>query len=169
MATSYDLPEIDTDPLSTTGNRATSSWRDRVLVARIGDRDWGFPAPWVSEIIVINRSQIMPLPFYDPTILGVIHHQGKLVTLADGQRLLSELSQQQARAVVPEQLTVMALGPSAPHLSGVGIMVDRVLGSESAQAGASSASAPNNSWKMVDPDSIHPHLWHPLRWQASDE
>lgn len=151
---------------SFSGARVTESWRDRVLLARIGDRDWGFPAPWVNEILVINRNQLMPLPFYGATVLGVIHHQGQLLTVADGQRLLLPAMQGQARAMLSEQVTVVALGPAAPNIAGVGILVDRVLGSESTQGGGSSDSS-EVTWQMLDPSAIDPQLWQPLRWQAS--
>ncbi|MEO0855109.1 MAG: chemotaxis protein CheW [Cyanobacteria bacterium J06648_11] len=145
--------------------RATESWRDRVLLARVGDRVIGFPAPWVAEILVIDRSRVMPLPFYDATVLGVIHHQGRLVTLADGHRLLLDASQPQA--IASDQLTVMAMGAAAPQLAGVGITVDRVLGSEFAASNSSESDA-EMSWQVLATDAIDPRLWQPLRWQPSD-
>jgi len=106
---------------------------NRYILAKVGDRTVTFPDLLVSEIIIIDRSAILALPFYTTAIVGVIHHQAQVMPLLLLQLLLEERS-----ALIKESLTVVRLSKLADdladdlsnqHLSGVGIIVDRVIGS----------------------------------------
>jgi hypothetical protein len=102
---------------------------NRYILATVGDRTVTFPDLLVSEIIIIDRSAILALPFYTTAIVGVIHHQAQVMPLLLLQLLLEERS-----ALIKESLTIVRLSKLADdlsdqHLSGVGIIVDRVIGS----------------------------------------
>ena len=102
---------------------------NRYILAKVGDRTVTFPDLLVSEIIIIDRSAILALPFYTTAIVGVIHHQAQVMPL-----LLLQLVLEERSALIKESLTIVRLSKLADdlsdqHLSGVGIIVDRVIGS----------------------------------------
>ncbi len=102
---------------------------NRYILAKAGDRTVTFPDVLISEIIMVNRNAILALPFYEAAIIGVIHHQANIMPL-----LLLRLLVGEQRALITESLTVVRLSKAANELnqqpmSGVGIVVDRVIGS----------------------------------------
>ncbi len=111
-------------------------WRDkliapnnRYIVAKVGDRLVLFPDVLVSEIMIVERNAILALPFYESAIVGVIHHQANVMPL-----LLLRLVMGEQRALMTESLTVIRLSKSAnvlsdKNLDGIGVIVDRVIGS----------------------------------------
>jgi chemotaxis signal transduction protein len=164
---------------------------NRYILAKVGDRTITFPDLLVSEIIIIDRSAILALPFYSPAIVGVIHKQAQVIPLLLLQLLLEERS-----AMIKESLTVIRLSKFADNLheqplSGVGIIVDRVVGSltkEEYQDDISRSSIQGDrAEKNMDPkkinqtvanikqteytpieiilSSIFTQIWQPQRWQ----
>jgi chemotaxis signal transduction protein len=102
---------------------------NRYIVAKVGDRSVTFPDVLVSEIIILDRNAILALPFYETAIIGVTHHQAHLIPL-----LLLRLLMGEQRTLITESLTVVRLSKLADDLSdknlgGVGVIVDRVIGS----------------------------------------
>ena len=102
---------------------------NRYIVAKVGDRSVTFPDILVSEIIIIDRNAIVALPFYETAIIGVTHHQATVMPL-----LLLRLLIGEQRTLITESLTVVRLSKIADdfgdkNLSGVGVIVDRVIGS----------------------------------------
>ena len=98
-------------------------------MAKVGDRSVTFPDVLVSEIIILDRNAILALPFYDNAIIGVTHHQANVMPL-----LLLRLVMGEQRTLITESLTVVRLSKIADDLgekslSGVGVIVDRVIGS----------------------------------------
>lgn len=111
-------------------------WRDkliapnnRYIVAKVGDRLVTFPDVLVSEIMVVDRKSILALPFYEAAIVGVIHHQANVIPL-----VLLRLIMGEQRSLMTESLTVVRLSKVVNSLSdinlvGIGVIVDRVVGS----------------------------------------
>jgi chemotaxis signal transduction protein len=102
---------------------------NRYIVAKVGDRLVTFPDILVSEIIIVDRNAIVALPFYETAIIGVTHHQANVMPL-----LLLRLLMGEQRTLITESLTVVRLSKLAndfgnKNLSGVGVIVDRVIGS----------------------------------------
>ncbi|BBC23747.1 chemotaxis protein [Pseudanabaena sp. ABRG5-3] len=102
---------------------------NRYIMAKVGDRTVTFPDVLVSEIMIVERNAILALPFYENVIVGVIHHQATVMPL-----LLLRLLIGEQRTLISESLTVVRLSKVADELSdqkleGVGIIVDRVVGS----------------------------------------
>jgi chemotaxis signal transduction protein len=144
-----------------------SAFKHRHLLAQIGDQSLAFPAQWIAEIILIERSLILSLPFYTPLVLGVVHHQGVIIPIIAGHLLLSNKINQNVRLeALKETLPVIRLSQSAQHLSGIGITVDRII-NQSADHNAS----PSATGQPVteQPDSaifqltdLPDHIWQPL-------
>jgi hypothetical protein len=102
---------------------------NRYIVAKVGALSVTFPDVLVSEIIILDRNAILALPFYETVIIGVTHHQANVMPL-----LLLRLLIGEQRILITESLTVVRLSKIAEdfngqNLSGVGIVVDRVIGS----------------------------------------
>jgi len=148
---------------------------NRYILAKVGDRTVTFPDLLVSEIIIIDRSAILALPFYTTAIVGVIHHQAQVMPLVLLQLLLEERS-----ALIKESLTVVRLSKLADELSdqplsGVGIIVDRVIGSlttDEYQAKKIDQTVANMGETEYTPieivlSSISTHIWQPQRWQIT--
>ncbi len=102
---------------------------NRYIVAKVGDRSVTFPDVLVSEILILDRNVILALPFYETAIIGVTHHQASVVPL-----LLLRLLMGERRTLITESLTVVRLSAVVDelgdkNLDGVGVIVDRVIGS----------------------------------------
>jgi chemotaxis signal transduction protein len=104
------------------------SFQDRYILTQVGQRQLVFPSQWVSEILLIERSHLLPLPFYGSILLGVIHHQNHIVPLISSQGLLSEKSNRPARFTDMERLNVICLSQATERFTGVGIVVEEVIG-----------------------------------------
>jgi chemotaxis signal transduction protein len=102
---------------------------NRYIVVKVGDRLITFPDTLVSEIMIIDRNAIVALPFYETAIIGVMHHQANVMPL-----LLLRLVMGEQRTLIAESLSVIRLSKLAndfgnKNLGGVGVIVDRVIGS----------------------------------------
>jgi len=148
---------------------------NRYILAKVGDRTVMFPDLLVSEIIIIDRNAILALPFYATAIVGVIHHQAQVMPL-----LLLQLVLEERSALIKESLTVVRLSKladdlSEQQLSGVGIIVDRVIGSlttDEYQARKIDQTVVNMGETEYTPieivlSSISTHMWQPQRWQLT--
>jgi hypothetical protein len=48
----------------------------RFILTQVEQLTLVLPATWVTEIIRIDRSQILDLPFYDPLLVGIADRHG---------------------------------------------------------------------------------------------
>ncbi|NUN66062.1 hypothetical protein HCU40_15180 [Pseudanabaena biceps] len=170
---------------------------NRYIVAKVGDRLITFPDVLVSEIVIIERSAILSMPFYDNAIVGVIHHQASIMPL-----VLLKLALGEQRALISESLTVVRLSESADslgdrQLSGIGLIVDRVIGSltigeyqdlavvkskvpnlidtfddlgdESKKINQTVANIEENEYTPIEIVLLNmlTHIWQPQRWRSS--
>jgi chemotaxis signal transduction protein len=170
---------------------------NRYIVARVGDRLVTFPDVLVSEIMILDRSAILPLPFYETAIIGVTHHQANIMPL-----LLLRLLMGEQRALITESLTVVRLSKiidelSDKNLGDVGVIVDRVIGSLTideyqelnqnssqlsnllveSRAGNDFTKKVNQTVANINENEYTPieiilsniptHIWQPQRWQYS--
>ena len=83
-----------------------------------------FPAVWVGEILRIDRSQILDLPFYDPLLVGVVHHSRQIIPLIAAARLLKV-----GQFGTPDRSIVVRLNSTAGSIANIGLIVDRAIGS----------------------------------------
>lgn len=170
---------------------------NRYIVAKVGDRSVTFPDILVSEIIVLDRSAILALPFYEVAIIGVTHHQATVMPLLLLRALMGE-----QRTLITESLTVVRISKIADglgdkNLSEVGVIVDRVIGSltideyqdldlysstqyestipaiaatdSSKKIYQTVANIKENEYTPIEIilSSIPNHIWQPQRWQIS--
>lgn len=125
----------------------------RYILAGLGERVLYIPDAYVSEVVMVDRTYVLPMPFYHPALLGVAPHQGKLLPLLLLRRALGDTN-----ALVPETLVVVLLSMSS-RLAGAALVVDRVLGSvaqEPRQADAISIDQVCAQLPRL--------LWQPQRW-----
>ncbi len=141
-------------PLSTENSSfLEQSLQRRYILTHVGNQQLVFPAQWVIEIMLIERSQILNLPFYDSRLLGVVHHQGNIVPLIAYPLLLSKKRGQDLRfRARKESLMVIRLSPAVDKLAGVGIVVEQVVGSLTTEPSPEQpifqlSDLPNNIWQ----------------------
>ena len=151
-----------------------SSASDRYILTQVGLRQLAFPAQWVAEILLVDRSQILVLPFYDPILLGIMHYRGQIVPLVAIWQVLAGTT-----APTREILSVVQLSQEAGRLANVGIVVDRAsdtrLRDQFPDTLFDSGSTQPESFQP-EPDLqifhaglLSDHLWKPQRWQPFDK
>ncbi|HEY9614603.1 chemotaxis protein CheW [Allocoleopsis sp.] len=147
--------DVETDSLS------LKSFQDRYILTQVGHQKIVFPSQWVAEIMLIERSQILNLPFYDSRVLGVVHRQGGIIPLVTLQ-VANPMSQ---RPRIQETLTAIRLSQLVSELAGVGLIVDQVIGSisqEELSAKEQKATESSNPQiEVFQPESISPSIWQP--------
>ncbi len=140
---------------------SSQSFERRYILTQVGHQQIAFPSQWVTEIMLIERSQILNLPFYNSMLLGVVHHQGNIIPLVTLQ-LVSPVSQ---RARIQETLTAIRLSQSIRELSGMGLIVDRVIGSISQEQLSANEQNPteasNPPIELFQPERIEQSIWQP--------
>lgn len=149
------------------------SLQDRYILTQIGDQRIAFPSVCVAEVRLIERSQILALPFYDAAILGVVHQHGRIVPLVEIQRLFKKTS-----GLMRETVNVVQLSQETEYLAGIGIVVDQVLdnrsrGQLSDEAFDLAASdlpgavplPVKGSVQLFQPELLGDRLWMPQYWR----
>jgi chemotaxis signal transduction protein len=111
----------------------------------------------------LERSQILDLPFYDPMLLGVTHHNGNVLPLISAHRLLKI-----PQFTLREISTVVRLNDTADRLANVGVVVDRVNGSSSQQElpPALFDAKDSDATVLINSELLPSQLWHPQRWRG---
>jgi len=142
---------------------AVTTYNRYILTAIGGSKDQKnqivvFPDAFVSSIIVVDRSSIMAVPFYDRAIAGLLHHQGSIIPIVILRRVFGELS-----AMLSETFSVVHLSAVAGGLEGVGVVVDQVL--SSIPAGQYKA-APDHITVEALVAKLPLQLWQPQRWHS---
>lgn len=138
---------------------------DRFILTGVERLTLVFPAVWVIEILRIERSQILDLPFYNPLLVGIVNHGGVVTPLIAAARLLDLAS-----STLPERLLVVRLDRSAGNLANVGIIVDRAIGSSNRNELPPSlfeSGSNDTQMRLISPEAISPDLWQPQRWLVS--
>ncbi len=143
-------------------NAPTLPSYSRYILTSLGEQTLVFGDVFVSEIILVERAYLLPLPFYTPALLGVIHRQGEIVSLTSLRRLLSDPND-----LIPEKLTVVLLSKVAQDLAGVGLVVDKVQSSVSSEQYAKlrhqDLTTPYLQLEDLLP-RIPAYIWQPQRW-----
>jgi chemotaxis signal transduction protein len=134
----------------------SSSLAERYLMTQVGDLKLVFAATQVTEIVRIEKSKILGLPFYSTLILGIINHNGHLMPLISAHTLL-----QQEKSTSQELLTAIRLKYAS---NDIGIVVDRALGSTTKKhlsAKLFSEEGRDGSSIMMNSQLISPEVWQP--------
>jgi chemotaxis signal transduction protein len=134
------------------------------LLTEVGAQTLAFETAWIAEILVVERTQILKIPFYTPAVIGLFHHQSKIVPLISAHQILAlKFSQasNHSSASLYGSLSVVCFNSKVAPLAGISIAVDRVLNSCSPQAIAESASEPQVSpIQVFQADMIPESVWH---------
>lgn len=147
-----------------TGSLSSQFLHNRYILTAVGEQELAFPSQWVAEILLIERSQVLALPFYGPMFLGVIHHQGDIVPLISSHVVLpKEPSQTVHASLMKETLSVIRLGSSVGKHAGVGLVVGRVVGSVSEEQ----ISAAESTIRRLDLEDVPNRVWQPQRWSPN--
>ncbi|PSB04070.1 chemotaxis protein CheW [Merismopedia glauca] len=118
-----------------------------------------FPAHLVAETLLVERTRVLNLPFYDSAIAGCFHAGGKIVPLVSPAQFLGVQTN-----LMREFLTVVCLGESAEHLAGVGVLVDRLLGSRMGEKLFSMADSDRPTQEQLFEPKLFPkELFQPQR------
>jgi chemotaxis signal transduction protein len=153
---------------------------NRYILTSLGAQTLVFPDAFISEVLLLDRTAILSLPFYDPAMLGVVHKQGVVIPLLLLRRALGEQA-----VLVPESLTVIRLSDFAENLEGVGLIVDKLVGSVnleqyeqmlSAQVGSSTIlggthperNRPDSHYISIESviAKLSMQMWQPQRWHT---
>lgn len=129
--------------------------QNRYLLTSVAGQSLAFPAAGVSDILVIERSQVLALPFYHPRFLGVFHYQGKIVPLVPAHLF----TEGQEQGLIKQTLIAVRLGNFFAPLAGVGVVVDRLVDSVSVEQLAAE--------RIFQPDDLPSTFWQPQRWHLS--
>lgn len=133
------------------------------ILTKLGHLTLVFPSALVAETFLIERSQILTLPFYDPVILGCIHHTGQIVPLICGHRFLGIKG-----GPTRESLTIVRLSDAAADLAGIGLAVDTLLGRQLRDQLPPElfepGQLPTATIVLFRPEILGTQLWQPQRW-----
>jgi chemotaxis signal transduction protein len=138
---------------------------ERYVLTRVKQQQLAFPTQWVAEIIRIeDHNRILPLPFYSPMILGIIHHQGSLIPLLASECMWMNLSESPSDGILRGQtLSAIRLSEAAGEMAGIALVVDQVVNTVSTEM-LSQQSQPVRLFELA---SIPSQVWHPQRWEAN--
>lgn len=125
------------------------------FLTQVGSRRFAFPADEVSEVMLVERSKVLRLPFYPPALVGVVHSQGQLVPLVAMQTLLD-----QTGSATKEVFNAVQLNDRSPA-AGVALIVDQLMGTCTAEQLQQDASI-----ELFHPEVLRPDVWQPRRWAA---
>jgi CheW-like domain len=158
-----------TPNLSNPTTPAPAALSDRYILTQVGQCTLVFPATWVAEIVRIERSQVLELPFYDPLLAGIVHQNGGIMPLVSAHRLL-----QLDRIALRETFMVVRLSGATGRLANLGLIIDRAVGSSTrpelppALFEPATASFPvTAAMVLMNPEWLPPELWQPQRWMQS--
>jgi chemotaxis signal transduction protein len=162
------LSKVDLVPLDR--DDAEASPIKRYILASLGDRVLVFADIFVSEIMLVERAFILPLPFFMPALIGLAQYQGRLTPLLSLTRLLND-----ANALIPEVVSVVCLkedlsNPATEDVAGAGLIVDRVVGTVSPEQYADLMRADLHGKRYLTLEQLLPQIpsdaWQPNRWYA---
>ncbi|MBE9043339.1 chemotaxis protein CheW [Pleurocapsales cyanobacterium LEGE 10410] len=125
--------------------------QNRYLIALLSTKKLAFSAYLVRDILIVERSQILALPFYDAACLGIYHYQNEIVPLVSVEKILGTTENKVLRST----LTAVRLNKSAEHLAGVAIVVDRMERSLAAEE-----LSQEHQFQLSD---IPQQIWQPQR------
>jgi chemotaxis signal transduction protein len=138
----------------------------RFILTQVEQLTLVLPATWVTEIIRIDRSQILDLPFYDSLLVGITNRNGRLVPLIATDRLLEV-----ATRPLPERVVVVLLEDRGDReLGNIGLIVDRAIGGSTRQELPPELFIADRSGSMVmmRSDLVPPRIWQPKYWSIDN-
>lgn len=137
---------------------------DRYVLVGLGNLSLVCPDVFVAEIMIVDRSELLPMPFFDLSILGLVHQQGAIVPLISLKRALLG-----SKVLIPEKITVVKLSEEIESIAGAGLVVDRVISTISDQQYETLIGDTESESMRLE--SLLPLLgekvWNPQRWHPT--
>ena len=138
------------------------------ILAQLEQLTLVFSSTIIASIVIVERSQILALPFYDPALLGIIHHSGQILPLISLRQVMGLPARQ-----ATERLTVIRLSDAA-EVADIGLVVDSTLGMRSSEQLPpdllSTEQLPDLTRQpkmlLFQPSILASHLWLPRKWQS---
>jgi chemotaxis signal transduction protein len=132
----------------------------RFILTQVADITLMFPSRLVAETLLVERTKILPLPFYNSAILGCIHSGGQILTLVAPSSIFDCKFN-----LMRDVLTVVRLGEAAEHLANIGILVDVMLGSQTGMKESPlTTSHEEVNTKLFDITNLDKTIFQPQRW-----
>ncbi|MDJ0746775.1 MAG: chemotaxis protein CheW [Xenococcaceae cyanobacterium MO_167.B27] len=125
--------------------------QDRYLIASVEPKKLAFPTYLVQDILQVERSQVLSLPFYDSAFVGVVHYQNQIIPLVSAPKILGI----KENNLLQLTLTAVRLNKLAEHLTGVGIVIERMEGSLNTEE-----LSQEHKFQLTD---IPHQIWQPQR------
>lgn len=132
---------------------------DRYLLTEVGKYTLVFQANWVSEVLQVEQSKVLKIPYYSPAILGIAKYQDNFLTLVAGWQFLPET--QPSRI---DRFTVVRLGGNMKNWQNTGVVIDRVLGYVVKE---DLPVIQQNLFVLANSQSLPNYLWQPLNKKLS--
>ncbi len=134
------------------------SLSQRYILTQVGQQKLAFAADSVLEIITFKRSQMLSFPFYNSMMLGVVYYRAKLVPIIDPSPILKVVPSEERK----ETVMAVRLSRLTGELAGVGLLVERTVGSISREQLINySEEPPIQVFQLEDLPST---IWQPQRW-----
>ncbi len=136
----------------------------RYVLAGLGSINLVCPDAFVAEVMIVDRSELLPAPFFDPSVLGLVHQQGVIVPLISLKQILLGI-----KVLIPEKITVVRLSDEVEAIAGAGLVVDRVISSISSDQYLQMGDKLNPTeylrleglWSYLGNTIWEPQRWHP--------
>ncbi len=129
--------------------------QNRYIIAVIKEQKIAFLSQLVSETIAIERRKILTLPMYDRSLIGIVHDRGDIIPLIAWDSDVETI----AKHLAKETLIAIRLSHLAGDLQGVGLLVDRAIGTLSQEQ----VEAPESQIKIWELQNIPQHTWQAKR------
>ena len=136
--------------MTITTSPPTSTISQRYLVGLVGKERFAFPESWISDIVTVNHSQILSLPFYRSGMIGIMSYQGKILPLLSARAFCPKLPSLNWNK---KNLMAVRLGQSLGDLVGVGVIVERII--------QSVIATQLNTENILQPSQLPDSFWLP--------
>jgi hypothetical protein len=158
-------------PAETIDERQEERQQQKFILAKLDHYTYVFPSNSVLEILLLDRSKLLQLPYYNPALLGVVEHQSQVVPIVSMGRTVGNIPDSSG-----EILTVVRLKQNLGSLGGVGLVFDKTLGSCLAkdlpndllgelQGIAPTATDTDSYYRLFKSELIPDRLWQPIPWK----
>ncbi len=138
----------------------------RYVLIQVSETKLIFPAHWVAETLIIERSRLLALPFYDSALMGCFHHNVQIIPLVSTHQILGL-----PEGAIQEQLIVLRLGLQVGSFVNVGLTINKVIGTKTKTqlppeflSVLEDASPSAQDIRLFSPDILHEKLFQPQRW-----
>ena len=129
--------------------------QNRYIIAGVREEKIAILSQLVSETIAIEKRKILTLPMYDRSLYGIVHDRGDIIPLI----VYNCLAETSVANLDRETLIAIRLSHLAGDLQGVGLLVDRAIGTLSQEQ----IEASEEQIKIWEIKNISQETWRSTR------